>query len=81
MNFFERITAVLHNQPPDRVPFAPYDNLVPRGEFERTLRNRGMGMCSRISTIYSSMPNVSLEYKTIDDTLVTTYHTPEGELS
>ena len=81
MRFLERIQAVLHDQPPDIVPFAPYDNLVPRGEFERTLRNRGMGMCSRISTIYSSMPNVSVEYKTVDDTLLTIYHTPEGDIS
>lgn len=81
MNFSDRIQAVLHDQPPDIIPFAPYDNLVPRGEFERTLRNRGMGMCSRISTLYASMPNVSVEYKTVDDTLLTIYHTPEGDIS
>jgi hypothetical protein len=81
MNFLERVQAVLHNQPPDVVPFAPYDNLVPRGEFERTLRNRGMGMCARISTIYATMPNVSVEYRTVKDTLLTIYHTPEGDIS
>ena len=34
-DFRARINAVLHGEPPDRVPFAPYDNLMPRGEFAR----------------------------------------------
>ena len=44
MNVLERINAVLHGERPDRVPYVPYDNLVPRGDFERELRNRGMGL-------------------------------------
>jgi hypothetical protein len=44
MDFLTRINAVLHHEAPDQVPFAPYDNLVPRGEFVRKLRNRGMGL-------------------------------------
>lgn len=43
MDFRTRITTVLHHQNLDRVPFAPYDNLVPRGDFDREMRNRGKG--------------------------------------
>ena len=80
MNFLERITASLHNGTPDQVPFAPYDNLVPRGSFERALRNRGMGLCKRIGTISASMPNVVIEYRNDGDTTLTIYHTPEGDV-
>jgi hypothetical protein len=80
MNFLERINATLHNEIPDQVPFAPYDNLVPRGSFERELRNRGMGLCKRISTITASMPNVSIEQRVDGDTTLTIYHTPEGKV-
>ena len=40
MDFLTRINAVLHGEPPDQVPFAPYDNLMPRGDLCRDLRNR-----------------------------------------
>lgn len=80
MNFLERINAILHNEIPDRVPFAPYDNLIPRGSFERELRNRGMGFCNRISTIGASMPNVTVEQRVDGDTNLTIYHTPEGDV-
>ena len=81
MDFLTRINAVLHHQPPDQVPFAPYDNLMPRGDFVRELRNRGMGLCLRRSTIWPEMPHVSLEIRTEGDTMVTTYHTPVGDVS
>ena len=41
MNFLERINAVLRYQQADTIPFAPYDNLIPRGDFAREMRNRG----------------------------------------
>ena len=80
MNFLERINATLHNGTPDQVPFAPYDNLVPRGSFERELRNRGMGVCKRISTIVQSMPNVITGQRVDGDTTLSIYHTPEGNV-
>jgi len=80
MNFFERIDATLHNGIPDWVPFAPYDNLVPRGSFERELRSRGMGLCKRISTISASMPNISIEQRVDGETILTSYHTPVGDV-
>jgi hypothetical protein len=80
MDFLTRINAVLHHQQPDRVPFAPYDNLVPRGEFERHLRNRGMGVCARRSTIWAERPNVRVETWTEDAATITAYHTPVGDV-
>src|SRR5574342_198948 len=80
MNFLERINATLHDEIPDQVPFAPYDNLVPRGSFERELRNRGMGLCKRITTLSASMPDVSIEQRVDGDATLTIYHTPEGDV-
>ena len=80
MNFLNRINAILHGKPADQIPFAPYDNLVPRGSFERQLRNRGMGLCKRISTISWSMPNVTVEQRQEEDCLLTIYHTPVGDV-
>ena len=58
MEFTERIWATLEGGTPDKVPYAPYDNLVPRGSFERTLRNLGMGLLARRSGVWSETPNV-----------------------
>lgn len=43
MNTRERIETVLQGGLPDRVPFTIYPNMLPRGETERILRNRGLG--------------------------------------
>ena len=80
MNFLERISAVLHGERPDRVPYAPYDNLVPRGDFERELRNRGMGLCLRRLGIWSEMPRVGVEWKTEGDISYTICQTPKGSV-
>jgi hypothetical protein len=80
-DFLTRIDAVLHRHVPDRIPFAPYDNLVPRGEFARGLENRGMGCCYRRSTVYAETPNVSIETRTKDGVGTTIYHTPVGDVS
>jgi len=81
MTFRERIWAVLRGQPPDMVPFAPYDNLMPRGSFERRLRNSGMGLCVRCATIWSETPHVSVETETQGDRRRTLYHTPAGTVA
>jgi hypothetical protein len=81
MDFLDRINAVLHHEQPDRVPFAPYDDLVPRGDFSRMLRNRGMGLCLRVPTVWAATPNVAVENRTEGNTAVTIYHTPGGDVS
>jgi len=47
MNFRDRIIRVLHLGDPDQIPFAPYIESFPSGDFERQLRNRGMGLVVR----------------------------------
>jgi hypothetical protein len=59
MDNISRINAVLHQEKPDKIPFAPYDNLVPRGEFERMLRNRGMGLLTRVNSIWEETPHLA----------------------
>ena len=81
MNFAERIDAVLHHARPDTVPFAPYDNLVPRGDFARELRDRGMGLCLRLGTIWSERPNVVEQTRSEGDVQIATYITPKGSVS
>ena len=78
MTYRERIESVLHHQTPDRVPFVPYDNLVPRGSFERALRNRGMSLCLRRRWLWAEMPHVSVEHSTDGDVRQTAYRTPAG---
>lgn len=80
MKFLERINAVLHGGEPDQVPYAPYDNLVPRGDFERELRNRGLGLCLRREGIWPETPDVDVEYKTENVLAYTIYHTPAGQV-
>ena len=60
------------------MPFVPYDNLVPRGSFERALRNRGMSLCLRRRWLWEEMPHVSIEHSTDGDVRQTTYRTPAG---
>jgi hypothetical protein len=78
VNILERVKAVLHGGQPDRVPYVPYDNLVPRGDFERELRNRGMGLCLRRQGIWSETTDVEIEYRTEGVMRYTIYHTPAG---
>jgi hypothetical protein len=78
MDFRTRINAVLHHATPDQVPFVPYDNLIPRGDFERSLRNLGMGLCLRRPTFWEETPNVSVETKNEGDITARIYHTPNG---
>jgi len=80
VNFLERINAVLHHQRPDQVPFAPFAHHLHRGDFEREMRNRGVGLCVGCGTVRAEQPNVRVE--TIPgDPLTTVYHTPVGSVS
>ena len=81
MNFAERINAVLHHEKSDRVPFAPSENFIPRGEFEREMRNRGMGIYAERSLYWWETPNVKTEVKRQSGTSLTIYNTPVGSVS
>ena len=80
MKFFDRINNVLHLNDSDQVAFAPYIESFPTGEFERTPRNRGMGLVVRKPTVWEATPHVTVEHKTEGDLTVYIYHTPKGDL-
>jgi hypothetical protein len=79
--FRENLIAVLRGQASDKILFAPYDNLVPRGLFERRMRNRGMGLLKRVDEIWAYTPGVVQEISTAIDGTRITYRTPVGSVS
>ena len=84
MNFKERVFAVLRHEEPDQVPFSHYCTPTeppPGGEFERELRNKGMGYKAWSYTVSSVMPNVTTETHVQGNILTTTYHTPVGDVT
>lgn len=81
MNVSERVNAVLNGKMPDVVPMLIYSNHLPRGEFERNMRNMGLGLDVRCSVYRVYMPNVKVEERRAGNYLYTTYITPRGKLS
>ena len=82
MNALERTMAVLHREKPGQVPFVPYENLVPRGDFIREMRNRGMGLCTQCTPVsWSEWPHVGFTTKTAGTLTTTTWDTPAGSVS
>ncbi|MCX8161539.1 MAG: hypothetical protein N3E44_00910 [Candidatus Bathyarchaeota archaeon] len=58
-----------------------YSNHLPRGRFEREVRNMGLGLDVRCNVYKAYMPNVRVEEKRVRDHVYTVYHTPRGRLS
>lgn len=81
MNVGERVKIVLAGGLPDKVPWLVYSNHLPRGNFERRMRDMGLGLDVRCSVYKASMPNVRVENRTQGDYVYTTYRTPVGEVS
>ena len=77
----ERILAVLNGDTPDLIPFVMYEELVPRGCFEREMRDRGAALLLFCSPVWSETPNVSVKYNTKNGIRTVTYQTPRGEVS
>ena len=77
----ERVRAVLSGSAHDLIPFVMYEELVPRGEFERELRDRGAALLLFFSPVRSETPNVSVLYHTECSVRTATYRTPAGEIS
>ena len=77
----ERILAVLNGGTPDLIPFLVYEELVPRGEFEREMRDRGAALLVFHSPVWSETPNVKIRYHTKNAIRTITYQTPKGEVS
>ena len=81
MEVGERIKSVLAGDRPDKVPWTIYSMLLPRGHFERKMRDMGLGIVGGCGLCKVSMPNVRVETRTEGDYVFTTYHTPIGEAS
>lgn len=81
MNFQERLGAVLDHRMPDQVPFMCFDNLLPRGELEVALRERGMGLCLRRPVIWCEYPHVDTQVQSEAHISTITYRTPMGDVS
>ena len=82
----ERLEAVLQGNRPDRVPFAIYGTRLPRGEWERYLRNEGACLVLQDPPVYRSVySRVSLEELTYTENQVTYIRThiqtPRGALT
>ncbi|MEM2740119.1 MAG: uroporphyrinogen decarboxylase family protein [Candidatus Bathyarchaeia archaeon] len=81
MDIYSRVICVLGGGIPDHLPMLIYSNHLPRGRFEREVRNMGLGLDVRCSVYKAYMPNVRIEERRIGDYVYTVYHTPRGRLS
>jgi hypothetical protein len=82
MDAVSSIRAVLQRRKPARIPFAPNEELLARGQLSRELRNRGMGMCTAWTpTYWSGWPNVRFKSRIVDEMTITTWETPVGQVS
>lgn len=81
MNIRERMMAALEGRDVDRVPVFSFSELIPRGNFERMLRDRGMGLVVHASPVNDENPNVvttKMKSKIGEKTI---YQTPKGCIS
>jgi len=59
----ERVLAVLHRKPTDKVPFTIYENKIPQCAVERRLRNEGLCIVHRRVPAYTTeRPNCTEEF-------------------
>ncbi len=80
MNVGERVRAVLDGDMPDRIPQLIYSNFLPRGSFERKLRNMGLGLDVHCSVHKTDATNVREESRTEGNYEITDIITPGGTL-
>ncbi len=80
MDVAERVWKVLKGEMPDRIPWLIYSNHLPRGSFERRMRDMGLGLDVRCSVYKVHTPNVKVETRTVGDYVYTIYRTPLGEV-
>ena len=76
----QRLKAVLNGEKPDRVPFAPFAELIPRSQAELEFRNLGMGFIQHYSSVRSSCP-IRQTVNFDGGSTNTVYHTSFGEMS
>jgi len=81
MNIKERVIAALRGEEPDRIPWIILSVLLPRGQFEREIRNMGLGLVIWPTVYEEETPNVRVEQRISRGIRETIYHTPVGSVS
>lgn len=80
----ERIMRVLRRKCPDRVPFAAYSFLLPRGTAEHEIRNKGGGIIHFEKVYTIEMQNVEVcikeKWENNEKATIRIYRTPLGDL-
>ncbi|MEM2761250.1 MAG: uroporphyrinogen decarboxylase family protein [Candidatus Bathyarchaeia archaeon] len=76
-----RVMTVYRGGEPDRIPWLIYDGLLPRGYFERRLRNMGLGLKVSAPVWRAEMPHVRVETRSLGNIVYTSFHTPVGSVS
>lgn len=80
-----RVREALRGEGVDRVPFTIYDNMLPRGDVERHLRNDGLAVIARKPACHIEMPNVKVFTRQVREggllNRYTLMRTPVGELT
>jgi len=71
--------AVIFGGVPDRVPFAPFAELMPRGAFEREMRERGMGLVVHHSSVQEKWRGIRETREERGNTEIRSYATEKGE--
>jgi len=77
----ERMRAILEGRKPDRVPVMFFSELLPRGQFEREIRNRGVGLIVHTSSVIQQRPGIEMVITEKDGIRSETIHTPFGDLT
>ncbi len=81
----DRLLAALRGQPIDAVPWSCYSGLIPRGETERLLRERGMALITPVTPYTRETPNVEVISREARESGRTftyrTFRTPVGEVT
>jgi hypothetical protein len=80
-----RILRTLRGEPVNGVPWSCYPGIVPPGEVERELRNRGMALLVSVPVCLREMPNVDVVEREAWESghriVYKTFRTPVGEVS
>jgi len=77
----ERVLNALTWRPVDEIPWIVKSGHLPRGEWERELRNMGMGISVPVSVLRKRVEGLIVEQKVCGDYMVRTYTTPVGSVS
>jgi len=81
LNIRDMVMTVYRGGEPEKVPWLIYDGLLPRGYFERRLRNMGLGLKVSAPVWRVEMPHVRVETRSIGNIVYTSFHTPVGSVS